>query len=98
MRFDSDARRSVSKVACESAELIRDQLALKNDPGLRLLLAKTLVRMGRMDDARAELESALKMSPDDFTANLAMAAINGLFYCLAAYWKAAKRGLLNTGE
>jgi tetratricopeptide (TPR) repeat protein len=58
----------------ESAALIRDQLTFKDDLGLRLLLAKTLVRMGQMDDARAELESALRMSPDDFTANLAMAS------------------------
>ena len=57
----------------ESAALIRDQLRFKDDLGLRLLLAKTLFRMGQMDDARIELESALRMSPDDFTANLAMA-------------------------
>lgn len=60
----------------EMATLIQAQLARQNSARYRLLLAKTMDKLGRAAEVETQVKAALQLEPGDLTANLARAALD----------------------
>ena len=59
----------------ELATFLETQLKRGDTVRNHLLLAKTYDKLQRPEDAQAQVSAALELAPDDFTANLARAAL-----------------------
>jgi tetratricopeptide (TPR) repeat protein len=62
----------------DPAELVaacRERLKHTDSPHNRVVLAKAYEQANRLDDAEREIRTALKQAPDDFLANLSLAAL-----------------------
>lgn len=60
----------------ELADLLTARLSSADTVQNRLLLARTLGKLGQWDQAAGHLEAALKLRPDDYSTNIALAALS----------------------
>lgn len=59
----------------EAAPICEENIAQKDSPLNRILYAKILFKLNRLDQANEQVRAALRLNPAEFTANVAVAAI-----------------------